>query len=193
MPKTAVVVSLVLFNRTVADITALGLGFTVWSMLYLYALISAIADGLTGLLMLTGLHMSESFEAPMLARSSSDFWGRRWNRFVTRWAFSNVFVPAGGRRRPVRATILVFAISGLMHEYLVVACGHGFGSYTGWMLMFFILHGLGVVLVSRVPWELPRPIATALHTGLMVVTAPLFFVPLDEAVGYSRWWKVFLA
>ncbi len=91
------------------------------------------------------------------------------------------------------ATLLVFTISGLMHEYLIVACGHGFGNHTGWMLAFFALHGLAVLLVSRVPWELPRPIAIAFHTGYMALTAPLFFVPLDEAVGYSRWWKTFLA
>lgn len=193
IPKAVLVVSLVLINRAITDVTAHGLAFTVWSMLYLYALISAIADGLTGLLMLTGLHMSESFESPMLARSSSEFWGRRWNRFITRWAFSNVFVPAGGRRRPAAATLLVFVISGLMHEYLVVACGHGFGNYTGWMLAFFVVHGLGVMLVSRVPWELPRLVAVVLHTAFVMVTAPLFFLPLDDAVGYSRWWKVFLA
>lgn len=193
VPKAAVIASLVLLNQAVADITVYGLGFTVWSMLYLYALVSAVADGLTGLLMLTGLHLSESFESPMLARSSSEFWGQRWNRFVTRWAFANVFVPAGGRRRPAAATMLVFTISGLMHEYLVVACGHGFGNHTGWMLAFFVLHGLAVLLVSRVPWELTRPIAVLFHTGFMALTAPLFFVPLDEAVGYSRWWKIFLA
>lgn len=189
VPKAAAIVGIVLVNRAVDDITAHGLAFAAWSMVYLYAFVSAIADATTGLLMLFGLHMSESFERPMLARSSSEFWGRRWNRFITRWAFRNVFIPMGGRRSPARATLLVFTISGLMHEYLVVACGDGLGSYTGRTLAFFLLQGLAVIASTRSTVRLPRGPAIALHLAFLVATAPLFVVPLDEAVGFSRWWK----
>lgn len=186
--KLAVIVAVVLINRAVDDITQSTIGFVAWSMIYVYACISGVADALTGMLMLTGLHMSESFEAPMLARSPSEFWGRRWNRFVTRWAFRNVFIAAGGRRTPARATMLVFVISGLMHEYLLIACQHGWSRYAGWTLLFFVLHGVVVVLGAKVKTKLPIPVAVATHLAFLVVTTPLFFIPLDDAVGYSKWW-----
>ncbi len=186
--KLGVIVVVVVVNRSVDDITASTIGFVAWSMAYLYAWISGIADALTGALMLTGLHMSESFEAPMLARSPSEFWGRRWNRFVTRWAFRNVFIAAGGRRAPARATMLVFVISGLMHEYLLIACQHGLSRYAGWTLAFFVIHGLAVVLSNAVQRTLPRAPAVLLHLVFLVATTPLFVIPLDDAVGYSKWW-----
>ncbi|MCR9164670.1 MAG: MBOAT family protein [Nannocystaceae bacterium] len=186
--KLGVVVVVVGVNRSVDDITASTVGFTAWSMIYVYASISGVADALTGALMLTGLHMSESFEAPMLARSPGEFWGRRWNRFITRWAFRNVFIPAGGRRSPARATMLVFVLSGLMHEYLLVAFQGGWSRYAGWTLAFFIVHGLVVVATARVKTSLPVPAAIALHLAFLFGTAPLFLIPLDDAVGYSKWW-----
>ena len=186
--KLGVIVVVVVVNRSVDDITASTIGFVAWSMAYLYACISGIADTLTGILMLTGLHMSESFEAPMLSRSPSEFWGRRWNRFVTRWAFRNVFIAAGGRRAPARATMLVFVISGLMHEYLLIACQNGWSRYAGWTLAFFVIHGLAVVLGNAVQRTLPRAPAVLLHLVFLVATTPLFVIPLDDAVGYSKWW-----
>lgn len=186
--KLGVVVGVVVVNRAVDDITQSTIVFVGWSMIYLYACISGIADALTGALMLTGLHMSESFEAPMLARSPSEFWGRRWNRFVTRWAFRNVFIAAGGRRTPGRATMRVFVISGLMHEYLLIACQHGWSRYAGWTLAFFVVHGLAVVVGNTIERTLPRAPAVLLHIAFLFATTPLFLIPLDDAVGYSKWW-----
>lgn len=186
--KVGVVVGVVVVNRAVEDITQSTMVFVAWSMTYLYACISGIADALTGALMLTGLHMSESFEAPMLARSPSEFWGRRWNRFVTRWAFRNVFIAAGGRRTPARATMLVFVISGLMHEYLLIACQHGWSRYAGWTLAFFVVQGLAVVLGNAITRTMPRALAVLLHLAFLFATTPLFLIPLDDAVGYSKWW-----
>jgi D-alanyl-lipoteichoic acid acyltransferase DltB (MBOAT superfamily) len=188
--KLAVVLSLAMLNRATDDITTNIVLFSAWSMLLVYALISAVADGITGLVMQTGVAMSESFDAPMLARSPREFWGRRWNLFVTRWAFRNVFVPAGGVRAAARGTLLVFLVSGLMHEYLVVTCRGGFGPYTGYTVGFFLLQGLGVLAVGRTRRpRLPRAAAIALQLVFMLATTPLFFVPLDDALGYSRWWK----
>ena len=188
--KLAIVFVLALINRVTEDITANVIVFAAWSMLFVYALISAIADGVTGLVMTLGVRMSETFDAPFLARSPRDFWGRRWNLFVTRWAFRNVFVPAGGVRAGVRATMLVFLVSGLMHEYLVFTCGGGFGTKTGHTLAFFLLQGVGVVALGRSRrHRLPRSAAILLQLAFMIATTPLFFRPLDDALGYSRWFK----
>ncbi len=187
--KAVLVVGLVFINRATADITANPFLFAAWSMALVYAFISGIADAVTGTVMQTGVRASEAFDAPLLARSPREFWGERWNLFVTRWAFRNVFIPFGGRRSPAPATLGVFVISGLMHEYLIVACGNGFGERTGHTLVFFVLQGAAVLLLGRRKPILPRGLAVTLNLVFLIVTTPLFFRPLDAAVGYSRWWK----
>jgi D-alanyl-lipoteichoic acid acyltransferase DltB (MBOAT superfamily) len=157
-------------------------------MAMLYAFVTGLADLVTGLAMQTGYRISEVFDAPFLSRSPRDFWSRRWNLFVHRFAVRNVYVPLGGRERPGLAIAIVFLLSGLMHEYLVVACGRGLGSYTGYSLAFFVLQGTGVAVHAR--WgrgRMPRGLAIALHFLWMLATSPLFFLPLDEAAGFSTW------
>ena len=101
-----------------------------------------------------------------------------------------VFVPVGGWRRPLLATMLVFAGSGLMHEFFVTAALGRASSYPGWMLLFFVLQGGAVI--AQVSWDrvrrrarrraarMPRPIAVILHIAWLTATGPLFFVPLGE-------------
>ncbi len=187
--KAALVLVLVLINRAADDITSNPFVFAAWSMALVYAFISGIADGLTGLLMQTGVRMSEAFDAPLLAGSPREFWGQRWNLFVTRWAFRNVFIPLGGMRHPARATLAVFGVSGLMHEYLVIVCGGGPGEYTGYTFAFFLLHGAAALVQGRKKPRLGRKVAVALNLAFLIITTPLFFQPLDAAVGYSRWWN----
>jgi hypothetical protein len=189
LPKLGAIMVLALINRALDDITANRWVFAAWSMGLIYAMISAIADGLTGVLMQTGVHLTETFDAPILARSPRDFWGRRWNLFVHRWAIRNVFFPLGGVRAIGRTTLLVFAVSGLMHEYLLIACADGVTSRVGHTVGFFLLQGAGVLAESRVRRKLPRSMAVLLHLAFLLVTTPIFFRPLDAAVGYSRWWK----
>src|SRR6478736_926144 len=53
---------------------------------------------------------------PWAARSVADFWGNRWNLWFSDWFRYCIFSRL--RRRPVFALFLVFAISGLMHEWV---------------------------------------------------------------------------
>jgi hypothetical protein len=164
-----------------------------WALAMTYLCISSIADLLSGLVMLAGLHVAESFDSPLMARSPRDFWGRRWNRFVSTFAFRNIFLPLDGRRRPALAMAAVFFASGLAHEYLVLASLGGPGDTTGFMMAFFTVHGLATILEGSLARRrglrplLPRPIAIGVHTLWFVATAPLFFAPFHEIFGYTTW------
>lgn len=163
-----------------------------WGLWITYLGVSAFVDVVTGLAMQTGIHVAEGFDAPPLARSPRDFWGRRWNLVVHDLVFRHVFLPLGGLRRPLRSTVGVFVISGLIHEYFVLAClGHP-GRYPGFMMLFFGLHGLAVMV--QLAWDrgpgrrsrMARPLAIVLHLAWFTLTAPLFFAPIGEI--FARAW-----
>lgn len=86
---------------------------------------------------------------PPLANSLSDFWGRRWNVWLSGWFRQLIFRP--GRKRPVWALFAVFLVSGLLHEWvinvplLVVTGRKCFGS----MLLYFLLQAAGLWLERR--------------------------------------------
>lgn len=160
-------------------------------LLVVYAVISGLADIISGLVMQSGFWIDETFDAPLLARSPRDFWGRRWNLFVHKAALWHVFMPAGGVRRPIRATAFVFLASGLMHEYLIFAAVDGVPRHVGWMLAFFTIHGLAVMLElllrKRRVARIPRRLGIATHVAWMLLTGPLFLAPMDEAFAYTTW------
>lgn len=52
---------------------------------------------------------------PWRARRVADFWGNRWNPWVSDWFRYAIFRPL--RSRPVFALIVAFAVSGLLHEW----------------------------------------------------------------------------
>lgn len=157
-----------------------------WALWLCWLAVSAIADLVTCVPMLFGVDLEETFDAPPLARSPREFWGRRWNLFVHRFVVRFLFPALGGRRRPLLATLLVFVGSGLMHEYFVLACLGRPSAHTGSMLLFFTIQGLAVIaqtLLARRrprPRTLPRPLAVTLHIAWLTLTGPLFFAPLGE-------------
>lgn len=171
------------------DVHAHVVSSTAWSLLVIYGFVAAIADTACGLFMIAGLSIAEVFDNPVLSRSPSDFWARRWNRYINEFARRHLFFGAVDRLGLRGAAFGVFLASGLMHEYLIVAWNVGFGSYTGWTMAFFVLQGMGVLGAHALPgrrrW--PRPLAIGAHITWMVVTSPLFFAPLAEAIGFTSW------
>lgn len=170
-------------------------GHGMWSLWVAYLMVSSTADLVSGAVMQLGLDVDESFDAPALATSPREFWGKRWNRFVGRFAFRHIFLPLGGIRRPVAATLAVFSFSGLIHEFLIAGSLGAWSPYAGWTLSFFLLQGL-VVSIQTHRERIKRPIGTdhrlaaiVLHHVWLVATSPLFFIPLDHACRYSDWWS----
>lgn len=105
---------------------------------------------------------------PVLARSLSDFWGRRWNtafRDLThRFLFRPLAPLVGGRG----AVAVGFLVSGLVHDAVIsVPAGGGYGGPT----LFFLLQGAGLLLERAVPAVRGR-LFTAV---VLLLPAPLLF------------------
>lgn len=88
--------------------------------------------------------------SPPLARSLSEFWGRRWNVWTSDWFRQIIFRPL--QSRPVLALVLVFFASGVFHEWVinvplyVVTRKNCFGS----MILYFFLQALGILIERKV-------------------------------------------
>lgn len=61
--------------------------------------------------------------------------------------YEDVFKPAGGLRFPVRATLVTFAFSALVHEYVF---GIAIGRVQGYQTAFFLLQGVATAATVRV-------------------------------------------
>ncbi len=111
-------------------------------------------------------------DRPWLAVTPADFW-RRYNRIIGRFLHDNVFRPTDGKHHPARATLLAFAASGLMHEYVFwIAIERS----AGLQMLFFMVQGIGVVLTARIKPRGAAVVAWRLGTwGFMLLTSVVFF------------------
>ncbi len=124
--------------------------------------------------------MRDFSDAPLLARTPADFW-RRYNRVFQQYFHENVFKRAGGRRSPVAVTILIFLLSGLMHEYVF---GIAIGRVQGFQTAFFLTQGIAVAATLRVkPRGRPAVLAwTGATLAFNLVTSLLFFLSFHAIV-----------
>jgi hypothetical protein len=94
--------------------------------------------------------------APAGASTPAEFW-RRWNRPAQQFLETYVFRPAGGTHHPVRATLVTFAVSAALHEYVF---GIAAGRLQGWQALFFALQGAATAASIRL-----RPTGRRLALG----------------------------
>src|SRR5262249_16713012 len=119
--------------------------------------------------------------APQTAATPADFW-RRWNRPAQQFLHEYAFPLGGGIRSPVRGPFPVFAVSGLVHEYVF---GIASGSVQGWQFLFFAFHGIIAVTTRRIRprgWVVIPCIAGTIALNLAL--AVLFFKSVDSAVPF---------
>jgi hypothetical protein len=79
----------------------------------------------------------------------ADFWGHRWNLWFSDWFRYAILTRL--RRWPVFALILIFAVSGVMHEWVInvpLYCITG-TAWFGSMMVYFLLQGAGILLERR--------------------------------------------
>ena len=96
-----------------------------------------------------GVDASPVMRNPMASSSLSEFWGRRWNTAFHELATQFAFRPAQLIVGRTTATLLVFLVSGFIHELVISVPAHGgYGLPTG----YFVLQGLGVA-AERTRWE----------------------------------------
>ena len=81
-------------------------------------------------------------DAPILASSLSDFWGKRWNLAFRDLAHTYVFRPLVGKLGISGATMAVFVVSGVVHDAVIsIPARGGFGLPT----IYFVIQGVGVL------------------------------------------------
>ena len=88
-----------------------------------------------------GVDATPLMRNPLRACSLAEFWGRRWNTAFHELASRFTFRPLRPLVGPAAAALLVFLISGVIHELVIsVPAQGGYGLPTG----YFVLQGLGV-------------------------------------------------
>jgi hypothetical protein len=107
----------------------------------------ALHFGLFGLiaaaLQTSGLPVEPIMRAPILAQSVAEFWGARWNTAFSYLARTFILRPLGRRIGVNRGLLIVFLVSGLVHEAVIsLPAGGGFGLPTG----YFLLQGFSCIL-----------------------------------------------
>jgi predicted DCC family thiol-disulfide oxidoreductase YuxK len=112
---------------------------------------------------------------PLRSTSVSEFWRRRWNAAFNDLAVRLVFRPVARHTTVLAATLIAFAVSGLIHELVIsLPAGAGFGLPTA----YFLVQGLGV-LAERSPagkrLRLGSGIAGWLFT-IVVVAGPAYWL-----------------
>jgi hypothetical protein len=151
--------------------------------------ITAGAYALAAALRLTGARVREAMDWPFLAATPADFW-RRYNRPAQQFLYEDFFKPLGGRQHPLRATLLTFFLSGLIHEYVfaIPTC-----KLQAYQMSFFLLNGLAVAATVRWRPKGPsRAVATVATLFFMLATALIFFASFNEilpfySAGFPHW------
>jgi hypothetical protein len=87
------------------------------------------------------VHAIPVMQNPLRSNSLAEFWGRRWNTAFHELASRFTFRPLRPVVGPAGAALLVFLVSGLIHELVIsIPAQGGYGLPTG----YFVLQGLGV-------------------------------------------------
>jgi hypothetical protein len=111
--------------------------------LFIFVLtVESLAQALCGLERLAGFDTTPIIDRGFLAHTPAEFW-RRYNTRVQPWLYWNVFVPAGGRRAPIRGIWATFAVSAVFHE---VAFAIATSRVTGYQFTFFLIQAPAVML-----------------------------------------------
>ncbi|MCA9213833.1 MAG: membrane bound O-acyl transferase family-domain-containing protein [Planctomycetales bacterium] len=101
---------------------------------------------LTGCWRILGAECDSVFHAPQKSKSLTEFWGRRWNLAFSEMTTLAVYRPLRGPCGNVFALLMGFVFSGVLHELAIsVPVRAGFG----WPFLYFVLHGIGILIESR--------------------------------------------
>jgi hypothetical protein len=90
----------------------------------------------------SGVNAQPLMCAPILATSVAEFWGKRWNSAFSDLARGNILKRCGRRFGVGGTMLLVFAVSGFVHELVIsVPAGTGYGLPT----LYFLTQGIGLL------------------------------------------------
>lgn len=147
----------------------------------LFLVIALVANAFSSLYRLIGLPALNFSGNFFLAGTPAEFW-RLYNQPAAQFLYEDVFKPLGGLRRPVIGTLLTFAISSIIHEYVFDIAA---GRVLGWQMEFFLIQGLGVAgtLKVRIKGWTATP-AVLFTFAFNLATASLFFASLNQLIPF---------
>ncbi|HVJ86466.1 MAG TPA: MBOAT family O-acyltransferase [Caulifigura sp.] len=138
-------------------------------------------------LLAAGLERLAGFDPPrlmngiLLARTPAEFW-LRYNTRVHMWLVRNVFRRVGAGRHPVRAVVIVFFVSAVLHE---AAFDIALSRVDGYQFVFFMLQIPAVLVSPALERSAKRGVAAqvlahALTVVWFAVTTVFFFRGIGE-------------
>ncbi len=129
--------------------------------------IESLARLLHGLERMAGYNTRPLIDDAWRSRTVGEFWDR-YNTRVHSWFEHNVFLPLNARRAPVRAVIVTFLLSAILHEI-------GFAIATsridGYQFTFFILKAPAVIL-----WRSLQRYANGPATRIMLQVSTILWM-----------------
>jgi hypothetical protein len=98
---------------------------------------------------LLGKLVPEHHRTPLASKSISDFWGVRWNTWLSDWFRDSILKPL--RKTPAIAVLTVFVFSGVWHELILnIPAKLLFGfNYIGSMLLYFLVQWAGLMIEKQ--------------------------------------------
>ncbi|PYT99745.1 MAG: hypothetical protein DMG38_10535 [Acidobacteria bacterium] len=90
-----------------------------------------------------GVNAEAIMSAPLRSASLGEFWGKRWNLGFRQLSHELIFRPLHRRLGADAAGFLVFAVSGLIHDFVIsLPARGGYGLPT----LYFLLQGTGMTI-----------------------------------------------
>jgi hypothetical protein len=167
----ALVLSYWIFGRLVRAGYIRGIALSYCAAPILLLMAETLVALMTVLWLPSGRLLPPIHNRPWRARSVADFWGNRWNLWVSDWFRYAIFQRM--RSRPVFALVLAFAVSGLLHEWVInVPLYFVTGRLLlGTMMLYFLLQAVAVLVERRFK---KHPCLTVAFVWLVVLApAPL--------------------
>ena len=161
-----------------------GIPFLVEHIAKATSLMFALSNGLTAaaaLWRLGGGNARDFMDRPFVARTPAEFW-RCYNRNVQQFFLLNVFSGNRSRRAPIRAMLLVFGLSALLHELLFFSA---VGSVQGYQTAFFAIQGLAAAATARIKVRSKLGLPWVFGTMIFnVLTSVLFFASIHNVTPF---------
>lgn len=147
-----------------------------------YLVVEGVARLIEGVVALAGVDAGPLHDAPIRARTVSEFWSRRWNRAIHVWLNEHAFRPTAIRLGGAMGVMAAFGASALLHLIPIwIACDFPHAIAMG---SFFLLHGGIVIVESKLGvarW--PRLLGHVWTLGIFAITMPLFVEPMLVSLG----------
>jgi hypothetical protein len=164
------------------DLSSISFSYLLTPGVYLLTL--WMGSSLQLLFSVTGVFFVDIHDRPYLSFSVTDFWSKRWNRWIRDWL--NNLTLSFKTRNLTLGIIISFFISGLFHE---VMFNLPYYLYTqtlcfGNMMLFFMLQGIGILIEKKFLRQAPA-IYRRIFMWLMIIgLSPLFIQrPLLSVIG----------